>query len=195
MLQALGDAQHLGDFLQERGIGLAQAGDVNRDLDVRARAERRQKIEFLEHESDLALAQPRALAVGKRGEIHAVDGNASRIGAGQSAKQIKERGLAAARRADDGDELALLHAEGNTAQGRHIHFANPVGFAQFSRFNEGRHPVKTISQERAISVAPRAIAADSQSSVITGGTEASHGEIRESLVISLCSNVSSMPPS
>src|SRR4029077_4609515 len=109
--------------------------------------ERGQNIEFLEYESDLALAQPGALAVGKGGEIHSVDGNASRIRAGQSAKQIKECGLAAARRADDGDELTLLHTEGNAAQGWHIHFANPVGFAQFPRFNDWRHPVKTISQE------------------------------------------------
>src|ERR1700716_2811111 len=103
MLQTLGDAKHVGDLLQERGIGLAQTGDVNRDLDVRARAERRQKIEFLKHESDLALAQPGALAVGESGEIHAVDSNASRIRAVQSAKQIKERGLAAARRPHDGN--------------------------------------------------------------------------------------------
>src|SRR5260370_3054419 len=100
MLQTLGDAKHVGDPLQERGIRLAQTGDVNGDLDVRARAERRQKIEFLEHESDLALAQPGAFAVGKGGEIHAVDSNASRIGAAKSAKQIKDRGLATAEPAE-----------------------------------------------------------------------------------------------
>ena len=111
MLQTFGDAKHVGDLLKERRIGLAQTGDVNGDLDVRTRAERGQKIEFLKDKSDFALAQPGALAVGKGGEIHAVDGNASRIRAGQSAKQIKERGLAAARRAHDGDELTLLHTE------------------------------------------------------------------------------------
>ena len=149
MLQTLGDAEHPGDLLEERGIGRGQAGNVNGDLDIRARAQRRQKIEFLEDESDFALAQPGALAVGKRREIHAIDGDASRVGAGQSAEQIKKRGLAAARRAHDRDELPFLHAEGNAAQGWHINLANPIGFAQFPGFDEGRHPVKTISQEGA----------------------------------------------
>ena len=133
-------------FFRNAGSG-GHAGNVNGDLDIRARAQRGQKIEFLEDESDLALAQPGALAVGKGGEIHAVDGDASRVGAGQSAEQIKERRLAAARRAHDRDELPFLHAEGDATQGWHIDFANPVGFAQFPGFDEGRHPVKTISQE------------------------------------------------
>ena len=66
---------------------------------------------------------------------------------GQSAEHIKKCGLPAPRRAHDGNELPFFYAEGNTTKRWHIHFANPVGFAQFSGFNEGRHPLKTISQE------------------------------------------------
>src|SRR5208283_950362 len=142
MLQTLRDTKHLGDLLQEHGIGGAQPGNVSSDFDIRARAESRQKIEFLEDESDLAFAQPGALAIGKRGKIHAIDGDASRVGVGQSPEQIKERGLAAARGANDGDELPFLHAEGDTAQGWHINFANPVGFTEFPSFDEERHPLK-----------------------------------------------------
>ncbi len=147
MLETLGDAEHLGDFFEERRIGLGDTGDINGDLDVRAGAEGREKIEFLKDESDLALAQTGALAVGERGEIDAIDGDASGIGAGESAEQVEERGLAAAGRADDSNELSSLHGEGNTAQGGDIDFADAVGFAQIYGFNEGRHPVKTISQE------------------------------------------------
>ena len=86
VLQPFGDAQHPGDLLQERGIGRSQAGNVAGNLDVRARAECGQKIKFLENETDLAFAQSRALAIGKCGKIHAIDGDASRVGAGQSAQ-------------------------------------------------------------------------------------------------------------
>src|ERR1039458_5708839 len=117
MLQTLGNAEHPGDLLQECGIGSSPAGNISGDLDIRAGAERGQKIKFLEDESDLAFAQAGALAVGKRGEIDAVNGDASRVGLGQPAEQIKQRGLTAARRAHDGDKLPLLHAEGDAAQG------------------------------------------------------------------------------
>ena len=84
------------------------AGNVQRDIDVGARVECGQQIEFLEDESDLAFAQLGALGIGELGEIVAVDDDVAGVGARQSAQQIKESGFAAARWAHDADKLSLL---------------------------------------------------------------------------------------
>jgi len=103
------------------------------------------RIEFLEHKSDLAFAQPCALAVGKRGEIHPVDGDTSRVGP-VSPPRDKRAWTCRCPKAHDRDELSLLHVEGDTAQGgSHYHFATD-SFSQLPGFDEDRHSVKTISQ-------------------------------------------------
>ena len=118
------------------GIAVAVAGNFLRDENVRARVERGQQIEFLEDESDLALAHAGALGVGERGQIVAIEHDAAAIGAGEAAQQIKKCGFAAARGADDADELALLHAEGNAAQRLDLDLADVVGLAQVFGFDE-----------------------------------------------------------
>ena len=122
------------------GIAIAVAGDFLRDRDVRARVERGQQVEFLEDESDLALAHAGALGVGERGQIVAVEHDAAAIGLGQSAEKIEESGFSAARRSDDADELALLHAEGDAAQRLDFDFAHVVGLAQVFCFDECVRP-------------------------------------------------------
>jgi len=145
MVETSGDAEQFGNLLQVCGIGSAEAGDVGSDVDVALSGKRGEKVEFLEDESYFAFAEAGALGVGKRGEIDAVDGDAAGVGAGKASEQVKERGLAAAGRADYGDELTLLHAERDAAQRGHVNLANAVSFAEFSSLDEGGHPIKTIS--------------------------------------------------
>ena len=124
-------------------VGIAnavRAGDIERDINIRLRIQGRQQVEFLEDESDLALAQPGALGVGELREIVAVDDDVPGIGASQSSQQVEKRGFAAARRAYDADKFSLLHIKGDTPEGGNINFAHAVGLAQFDGFDEGRHP-------------------------------------------------------
>src|SRR5215471_9009154 len=142
MIEAPVNTEHLGDPLGEGGVGFAVSGDVGGNVNVGARAQRRQKIEFLEDESDFASAQPRTFTIRKTGEIDTIDDDAAGIGAREAADHIKERGFAAARRAHHGDEFAALDNERNAAQRGHVDLAHTISFAQFSGFDEGRHPLK-----------------------------------------------------
>src|ERR1035438_317248 len=114
MIETLRNPEHVSNFFQENGIRLS-ARDVNCDFNIRARAERRQQIESLKDKPDFAFAETRPLAVRESSEIDAVDRNAARVGVSQPAEHVKKGGLAAPRGTDDGDKLALLHAEGNAA--------------------------------------------------------------------------------
>ena len=105
------------------------------------RIERGQQVEFLKDESDLALAHAGAFAVGERGQVVAVEHDAAAVGVGESAQKIEKSGFAAARGADDADEFALLHAEGDAAQGLDLNFAYVVGLAQVFGFDEWRPPM------------------------------------------------------
>ena len=104
------------------------------------RAQGGQQVEFLEDESNFALAQPGAFGVGELGEIVAIDDHVPGIGPSQSTQQVEKGGFAAARGADDADKLSLLHAEGDTPERRNVNFSHAVGLAKFDGFDEGRHP-------------------------------------------------------
>src|ERR1700722_19635533 len=104
MVEAFRDAEHLRNLIQKRSIRLVQSRDINRNLDIRSRAQRRQQIKFLEHESNFAFTQTRAFAIRERSEIDSVNGHATRIGARQSSQHVKKGGLPASRRTDNRDE-------------------------------------------------------------------------------------------
>ena len=76
--------------------------------DIRTRTERRQQVEFLKYESDFALAHARALRVGERCNVIAIENHFAGIGLRQSSEQIKQSRLAAARRPDHADELSSV---------------------------------------------------------------------------------------
>ncbi len=139
--QALLQSQQAYDLVEVCGIANAVgAGNIKRDINIRLRAQRRQQIEFLEDESDLALAQPGALGVGELREVVAVDDDVPGIGASQSTQQVEKGGFAAARGAYDTDKFSLLHVKGDTPERGNVNFAHAVGLAQFDGFDEGRHP-------------------------------------------------------
>ncbi len=61
------------------------------------------------------------------------------VGMRQPAENVEQGRLAAARGADDGDELTLLDCERNAAQGRHIDLADAVGLAHVLSLNHPPH--------------------------------------------------------
>ena len=102
---------------------LLAAADGVGDLDVAHGRERGQQVELLKDEADAVLAQPGALGVVERGEVDAVDDHAALGGLREPAEQVEERGLARARRADDGDKLARLDGKRDAAHGGDLEFA------------------------------------------------------------------------
>jgi hypothetical protein len=86
-------------------------GVDHRQLDVPASVRPRQQVELLKHEADLAIAQRRQ-PVGIQGLDR---GPGQPVGAHgrpvEAADEVHEGGLARARRAHDGDEVALLNVQ------------------------------------------------------------------------------------
>jgi hypothetical protein len=85
----------------------ADARDLQRREDVFERRHRRDEMERLEDEAELAAAQGGQSVLAHRGDLLAVDEDAAggrRVEPGDEAEQ---RGLARARGADDGDELPV----------------------------------------------------------------------------------------
>ena len=120
--------------------------DFNRNLDVRACIERRQQIEFLKHEADLALAHVGALRIGEHGKIVSVDDKMAGIRPRQTAQKIKERRLSAARRPYDADKFAAIDAQRNPAQRLHIHFSDAVRLTKIDCLDETSHEVSILHE-------------------------------------------------
>ena len=91
---------------EERRIRLL-ARDRERQQDVLLGGEHRQQIEELEHETDVATAQQRHVAVRERADVLAGDRDRPRCRLVERGEQVHQRRLARARRAHHRDELAL----------------------------------------------------------------------------------------
>src|SRR6185503_3900277 len=90
----------IGDLLGELGFG--SAGELQAVSDVVGHGLPREQAEVLEDHGD----------AGERlGDALALDGNLARIRGDEAVDAAEERGLAAARGADEGDDLALAHLE------------------------------------------------------------------------------------
>ena len=139
MIEALAQSQQIANAEEEGGIAMAVSGDLLRNGDVRTGVQRRQQVELLKYESDLALAHAGALGIGERGEIVAVEDYLAGIGAGEAAEQIEESGLAAAGGADHGDEFSFLHVEGDAAEGGDVNLADAISLVQVNGFDECAH--------------------------------------------------------
>ena len=92
------------------------AGDPQRQRHVLLGGQHRQQVEELEDEADVRPAQLRQLVVGHRRDVVAgdLDGAVGRLV--EAGEDVHERRLARARRAHDGDELALRDVERDAAE-------------------------------------------------------------------------------
>ena len=112
-----------------RDLGLALAGaDIQiaqRQLNVLIHIEFVDQVEALEHKADVALAELGALLLLQAADFGAEEFIGTAGGIVQQAEDVQQRGLAAAGRAHDGDELAVLDFEGNAVEGRGLDLFRP----------------------------------------------------------------------
>src|SRR5438067_1558208 len=130
------ELEHAKDFAPPLGVAaavFAAAVYALGELEVALGGERREEVEALEDEADLAAAYVGAARVRGGREVFVVNHNPPRSRREQPAEEVQHRRLAAARRPHDGDELALLHVQGDAAQRRHVHAPHPVDLRQIFR--------------------------------------------------------------
>jgi len=89
----------------------AGAGQSGRHQHVLLAAQLLDQLEGLEYEADVAQARPRERTRALRRDVLAREGDPAAVGAIEPPEQVQERRLAAARTAEHGDDLALLHLE------------------------------------------------------------------------------------
>src|SRR2546428_10020446 len=98
------------DFVEQRlraRAWIARSRNLHRDGDVFKRGQRGDEMEELEDESDLFASELRELILAKPRDVHAVDHDIARAWRVEPGDQAEQRGLAAARRPDDGDKLSV----------------------------------------------------------------------------------------
>ena len=124
-----GHALHdLRDFLLALGGGDIQIAKWQ--FDVLIHIEFIDQVEALEHEADVALAELGALLFLEAAHFGAEEFIGTAGGIVQQAQNVQQRGFAAARRAHDGDELAVLDFEGNAVERGGLDFFRAEDFGK-----------------------------------------------------------------
>ena len=117
------EVMQLLDALNRQGtltpLGRLHAGIDHGQFDILGRAGAGQQVELLEHETDAAVADGGQLIA--RHAFHGLAGQPVVAAAGliEAAQDVHERGLARARRAHDGDELARCNLQVHATQRVH----------------------------------------------------------------------------
>jgi len=140
VMQASLEAKQLYDPVKVLAIHRAIfPADLVSDADIAHGIESGEQIEFLKDKSDFALAQGGAPGIGELREINAVDQHAPAGWPGETTEDVEERGLAAARRANDADKLTAVHGKTGPAQGRNIDLADVINLADVLCLDDMRH--------------------------------------------------------
>jgi hypothetical protein len=105
--------------------------DALGEFEIALGRERREEVEALEDEADLAAADVCAAGVGGGRQVFVVDHDAPGRRRQEPAEEVQHGGLAAARRPHDGEKLALLDLQRHAAQRRHVHRPHAVDLRQF----------------------------------------------------------------
>src|SRR5688500_10572246 len=115
--EALAEPEHAEQPLGARApLGGGHAGVHRRHLDVARRARGGDQVVALEHEAEGLAPQPRQLVAAERRHVLAVEEVLAAAGPVEAAEDVHERGLARARGAHDGDELAGADVEVDAVQ-------------------------------------------------------------------------------
>ena len=109
----------------------------HRQLDVLEHIELGQQIEELKHEPDLSV--PDAGQLARRGVLDHGPVELDRAAGGrvEATQDVHQRGFAAARRADDGDEFTLQDVERHVVQRANLLAAQMINFADAAKLNQG----------------------------------------------------------
>ena len=97
-------AEQVGDDFETVRIESISV-DVLGERDVVIRVESGKQIEALKYEADFVAAQEGSRGIAHGGEVVAIEQHASARGLREAAHHVQQRGLAAAGRAHDGDEI------------------------------------------------------------------------------------------
>ena len=127
--EAVADAQGCDDGVMPVRVGGA-VGQAGGQEDVLLRGEGGQEVEGLEDEAELVAAHGGQLLVVHAGQIAAGDEDVPGCGGVQAGQAVQEGGLARARRAHDGDELAAAHGQAHAVQGGHPRLAGAVDLGE-----------------------------------------------------------------
>jgi hypothetical protein len=106
-----------GRHREPSALSPAKAAVDQRQCHVVDRVGAGEQLERLEHEADPLVAQPCELAVVHAGHVAPGDPQGAAARSVQASQQVHEGGLAGARRAHDGDELARVDPHTDTPQG------------------------------------------------------------------------------
>ena len=140
----IGDA----DPLQQLGPAGAPLGPVEqeRELHVLEDRERRDEVEELEDEADLAAPHARAVSQAHRADIPIPEQDGAGVGNVEPAGEVQERGLPRAALADQRDELALSDGQVHVVEGHHLTRPGgvPLGDALELQQAHLRPPVKPL---------------------------------------------------
>src|SRR5262249_60531322 len=100
--------------------------DALGQFQIPIRRQRREEVETLEHEPDLAAAQVGTRGVAHRGQVLAVDYDAARTRSEQTTQDVQQRRFAAAGRPHYRDEFAGRGRYVYPAQRVYVDFAHAV---------------------------------------------------------------------
>jgi len=144
-LQLVADRQQLGD-LPDPAVDLVagKAFDLQRITDIVADAHVGEKGDILKHHADVSL-------LGRQmGDIGAVEEDAPAGCRLESRHHPQRRGLAAARRPDEGKELSRADIERQVVNGRDPAVAGAEGLADVVQCEGDRHECSRINSRRII---------------------------------------------
>ncbi len=108
-----------------------------RQTDVLLDAEIRHQVKGLEHHADRFASQPHQESLAGAREVEPAHDDAPAVRDIDSRHEVEQRRLPAARRPDEGNELAGLHAEGCCGERVHALFAAHVGPTHSLEENDG----------------------------------------------------------
>ena len=116
-------------------LGSADVQVAKRQFDVLIHIEFVDEVEALEHKAYVALAELGALLLLEASHLGVEQLVAAARRVVQQTQNVQQRGLAAARRAHDGDKLAVLDFKGNTIESRSLDFFRAEDFAKIANSN------------------------------------------------------------
>src|SRR5690606_38108955 len=129
--------QTQSDLGPSGAFGAAHLAQQKRQFDVLLRAQHRQQVVELEHEADMLGTPAGQLAGLELVDTLAVDADAAGGGRIQAADQVQQGGLARARRAHQGEEIATLDVEVDAVQHLDLLLATDVMLGELPDLDQG----------------------------------------------------------
>ena len=133
MLEASGETQHFGDYVEAVRIKAISVDEL-RDGDVAFGAEGGKQIETLKDEANFVATKPGALGVAHGGEFVAVDEDRAFGSLRHAADYVEQGRFAAPGRSHNCYGLAGFDFEIHAAQGGDFHFAGTIELPQIFCF-------------------------------------------------------------